>query len=166
MDSEAPLPPIPGRRGFRKPQPDFPIPKDFWKSRPIPVPEFKPLGMDWAKAKAAMGLSANAIVNQILYAIGQAVIARGKTLSPDALGEFAPVLRAEVLVKLFQEADWTAEGPNVLSAATLMGNIAASLADPSTVVAKAHIHAAFPAVRDGSTTCVSAGSGSWCDFWI
>ena len=163
--SNIPFPPTPFPRGFRKPPIPFPLP-DF-KVRPK-VPPFTQQEMDnWAKAKASLKLSAKAICDLILYEIKAAVEAAGKTLTADALDEFAPALCGGVEKRLLDGGDWAADQVHVLAAARQMGTIAAILAGSSPQVAKAQVHVAFFAVQMGSTVCSStSGSGSWCDFTI
>ena len=156
-----PLPPVPPR-GFRPPKP-FPLPN--LKVRPD-VPLFKPLGLDWTKAKLAMGLTAEAIRDLILYEISITIQARGKGLTPDAFNQFASRLLGGIEQKLNNGGDWTADGPNVLKAARQLAEIAVILADANATISQAEIHAAFYAVQIGSNVCGPSGSGSWCDFFI
>jgi len=156
----------PKRPRLGRPNPIYPplAPKPFWKRRPKPV-IFK-LDPSWLKARAAIKSAGGLIVKEIIYEIELAVANAGKTLSNDAFQEFRPALLKGINTKLSNGGNWSADGANVRTAGGLMGTIAAGLAGSSTVVVKANVHSAFYAVKNGSTVCVNAGGGSWCDFFI
>ena len=159
------LPPTPGPHGFRKPPKGYPLPN--LKVRPE-VPLFRPAAaVAWNQAKAELIATANAITDLLLYEINAAVVAGGKTVSADGFQEFGPALRGGVMKKLIDDGDWNADQANVIAAARQMGAIAVLLAGTSAQVSKGHLHPAFYAVQSGSTVCsLTAGSGSWCDFFI
>ena len=160
---------LPGVRPFPKFPPD-PIP--FKKPRPLVELVKLDNSLRLKEAQAAAKIGAGAIVNEIIWEIENAIAGAGKTVSNSAFNEFRPALLGGVGTKLLNGGDWSVDGPPVRGAGTQMGFIAAALAHPSTEVAKAHVHQAFYAVKNGSTVCstsggvVTTGAGSWCDFFI
>lgn len=106
------------------------------------------------------------IVDEILYAMDQALAAEGKSFTSTALEEWTPKLWTSVFNRLVNGGDWTADKADVLKVAEDMARIAAILSSNSSSVNKGRAHAAFRAVKDHQTCPGSLGSGRWCDFDI
>jgi hypothetical protein len=108
----------------------------------------------------------NRIVGQIITEMNATVAAEGKSFSDAALEEWTPKLKTAVFNKLLDGGNWNDDKAAVLTVAHDMALIASILSGSASLVAKAHVHAAFRACKDHSTCPGSLGSGRWCDFDI
>lgn len=118
------------------------------------------------KGLRKMLAEATGIVNEILYAMDQALAAQGKSFTSTALEEWTPKLWASVFNRLANGGDWAADQANVIAVAEDMARIGAILSASSSTVNKGRAHAAFRAVKEHATCPGDLGSGRWCDFDI